>query len=229
MTSGDLIAVIITCLYAVLLVGSSEFIQRQFHFPYEFTRKVVHIGTGMWLWAVLVLFDHWQVAVILFAAFTVVNALLLRFRLSKAMEPDSGGTLGTVYFAFSCALLFALFHQGWEQGFPRGIEYFAMTGLMAMTWGDASAAIIGKTFGKHLYRVFGDSKRTIEGSLAGCLATFIAVAITLRILSPLGLPAILLGAAIAALLEMLIEAISPWGLDNLTVPISVALVLFLLR
>src|SRR5215472_4596130 len=70
MTRSDLIAVIITCLYAVLLVGTSEFIQRQFHFPYEFTRKVVHIGTGMWLWAVLVFFDHWQVAVILFAAFT---------------------------------------------------------------------------------------------------------------------------------------------------------------
>lgn len=228
MTRGDLIAVIITCLYAVLLVGSSEFIQRQFHFPYEFTRKVVHIGTGMWLWAVLVLFDHWQVAVILFAAFTIMNAIILRFHLSKAMDPASGGTLGTVYFTFSCALLFALFHQGWEQGFPGGNEYFAMAGLMAMTWGDASAAIIGKTLGKHLYRVLGGSKRTIEGSLAGGLATFIAVAITLRILSPLSPPAILLGAAIAALVEMLVEAISPWGLDNLAVPIGVALFLFLL-
>ena len=90
MTRGDLIAVIITCLYAVLLVGSSEFIQRQFHFPYEFTRKVVHIGTGMWLWAVLVLFDHWQVAVILFAAFTIMNAISGQRKCASASPGHSG-------------------------------------------------------------------------------------------------------------------------------------------
>ncbi|HAE84651.1 MAG TPA: phosphatidate cytidylyltransferase, partial [Ktedonobacter sp.] len=42
-----------------------------------------------------------------------------------------------------CTLLLAFFHQGWEQGFPRGSEYYAMTGIMAMTWGDAFSAIIG--------------------------------------------------------------------------------------
>ena len=229
MTHGDLTAVIVTYLYAFLLDASSEFMQRRYHLPYEFTRKVIHIGTGMWTWAVLALFDHWQVAVILFATVMVLNAINIRFHLSKALDPDHGGTFGTVYFVLSCILLFTLFNQGWMQGFPRGNEYFAMAGLMAMTWGDASAAIIGKTFGKHTYRILGAGIRTMEGSLAGGLATFIAVAITLRILSPLSLPIILLGAFIAALIEVLVEAVSPWGLDNLTVPISVSLVLFLLR
>ncbi|TMD57953.1 MAG: hypothetical protein E6I93_01740 [Chloroflexi bacterium] len=103
-----------------------------------------------------------------------------------------------------------------------------MAGIMAMTWGDAFASIIGKRFGKHSYTVPGSKghKRTPEGSLACFVFTFVAVAITLAIVSSLSLPLILLGGLFAAIVGTLLEAISPWGSDNLTVPIGVAIVLF---
>jgi dolichol kinase len=44
--------------------------------------------------------------------------------------------------------------------------------------------------------------------------------------STLTLPLILIGGLIAALVATLLEAISPSGTDNLTVPIVVAIVLF---
>jgi phytol kinase len=182
----------------------------------------------MWIWAILLLFDHWWLAIIPTATFILFNALFLRFHIFSAMDPKEGATPGTVYFAFSCTLLLFIFHLGWEQGFPRGYEYYAMAGIMAMTWGDAFATIIGKRFGKHSYAIPGGGghKRTLEGSLAGFVFSFVAVAITLAILSSLSLPIILLAAFIMALVATLLEAISPWGTDNLTVPIGVSILLF---
>jgi phytol kinase len=228
MTTGDILGLIFSYVFAFGMLLLVEAIRRWRNYPTEFTRKLVHIGAGMWIWVILLLFDHWQLAIIPTATFILFNALFLRYRVFSAMDPKEGATRGTVYFAFSCTLLLFIFHPGWEQGFPRGFEYYAMAGIMAMTWGDAFAAIIGKRFGKHSYKVPGrkNHRRTLEGSLAGFVFTFAAVSITLAILSSLTLPLILIGGLIAAIVATLLEAVSPYGSDNLTVPIAVAIVLF---
>ena len=227
MTAGDILGLIFSYGYAFALLLILEAIRRWRKYPTDFTRKLVHIGAGMWIWGVLLLFDHWWFAIIPTGTFIVFNAIFLRFRIFSAMDPKEGATFGSVYFAFSCTLLLAIFHQGWEQGFPRGYEYLAMAGIMAMTWGDAFAAIIGKCFGRHTYRI-GGNKRSIEGSIACFVTTLIAVAVTLTILSPRTLPLLLVSALAAAILATLLEAISPAGTDNLTVPIGVAIALFFL-
>ena len=228
MTFGDILGLIFSYVFAFGMLLLVEAIRRWRNYSTEFTRKLVHIGAGMWIWVILLLFDHWQFAIIPTATFILFNYLFLRYHVFSSMDPKEGATPGTVYFAFSCTLLLFIFHNGWEQGFPRGFEYYAMSGIMAMTWGDAFAAIIGKRFGKHSYRVPGRTKhrRTLEGSLACLVFTFAAVAITLTIMSSLTAPLILIGALIAALVATLLEAISPHGTDNLTVPIVVAIVLF---
>lgn len=228
MTTGDILGLIFSYVFAFGMLLIVEAIRRWRNYSTEFTRKLVHIGAGMWIWVILLLFDHWQFAIIPTATFIIFNYIFLRYRIFSAMDPKEGATPGTVYFAISCTLLLFIFHTGWEQGFPRGYEYYAMAGIMAMTWGDAFAAIIGKRFGKHSYRVPGGKKhrRTLEGSLAGFVFTFAAVSITLAIMSPLTLPLILIGGLIAAIVATLLEAISPSGSDNLTVPIAVAIVVF---
>jgi len=227
MSRGDLFGLLFSYGYAFALLLLVEAIRRWRNYPPDFTRKLIHIGAGMWIWGVLFLFDHWWWAIVPTGTFILFNALFLRFHIFSAMDPKEGATPGTVYFAFSCTFLLAFFHTGWELGFPRGYEYYAMAGIMAMTWGDAFSAIIGKRFGKHSYSVPGGGKRTLEGSIAGFLFTLGAVAITLSILSPLSLPLILVGALIAASIGTLLEAVSPWGTDNLTVPIGVTLALFI--
>ncbi|CAG8461035.1 3380_t:CDS:2 [Funneliformis mosseae] len=144
-------------------------------------------------------------------------------------HPLEGATLGTVYFAFSTAFLFGWFHEGWENGFPCGRAYLAIAGLMAMTFGDAFASIIGKTYGARKYRVIGDSRgrKTIEGSLANFIATLISVFVFWWIMTP---PAFstwdyFTGALVAAITSTCFEAISPMGSDNITVPLGVAFTL----
>jgi phytol kinase len=101
---------------------------------------------------------------------------------------------------------------------------------MAMTFGDAFASIIGRKYGVHRYQVVGfREQKTIEGSLANFVVTMISVPFFWYIMSPPTLTTrnYFTGALISASASTLFEAISPFGSDNLTVPIGVALTLVL--
>ncbi|CAG8627096.1 10772_t:CDS:2 [Ambispora leptoticha] len=228
-TNATLRALAVSYLYPALLLGSVEIYQRITRTSVSLTRKIIHLGAGTYMLATLYLFEQWQWTVFLMGSFVVLNAIFWRMRIFKAMDTQQA-TPGTVYFAFSCAFLLGWFHQGWEDGFPRGREYIAIAGIMAMTYGDAFAAIIGKRYGKHEYQVIGDgdNRRTLEGSQANFIASFLAVSITWMIMSPPELNNywdIIFGSIIAAVASTAFEAISPRGTDNLTVPIGVSFTL----
>jgi phytol kinase len=96
------------------------------------------------------------------------------------------------------------------------------TAALLVGVGDGVAEPIGRRIGRHTYRVRsltgGTATRSLEGSAAvfvGCLAVLLAC---------FGLSVI--GAAVLlALLLTVVEAISPHGLDNLTIPVVAALCL----
>lgn len=104
-----------------------------------------------------------------------------------------------------------------------------------MTWGDALAALTGQRIGRRRYTV-GQSTRTLEGSAVMFAASAIAMLLTILLLpgsvwapfAPAADPvravvAALLGAAVATA----VEAVSPHGTDNLSVPVAAAAVAFL--
>jgi dolichol kinase len=80
---------------------------------------------------------------------------------------------------------------------------------------DAAAAVIGKRFGRHRYTVLG-ATRSLEGSAACALSAFIIVALVTKDLRA----AALTGLAVAA-----VEAVTPSGFDNFTVPVTAWLAL----
>lgn len=92
MTTGDILGLVFSYLFAFSMLLLVEAVRRWRNYPTEFTRKLVHIGAGMWIWAVLLLFDHWWFAIIPPATFIVFNSLFLRFRVFSAMDPDKGAT-----------------------------------------------------------------------------------------------------------------------------------------
>lgn len=230
MTTQDLIGLGVSYAYAFGLIALAETIRRWQGYPQDFTRKIVHIGAGMWVFGVLALFEHWYIGIIPFATFIVLNYIFYRYRLFSAMDaPDS--TPGTVYFAFSITVLFLLF---WRTDSPVDRGYIAAAGTMAMTWGDAAASVIGRRWGRHRYTIFG-STRSLEGSAALFIASLIAMALTLWLvpaspLSPLTTPlaplTVVVAAVSAAAVATLVEAFSPHGTDNLSVPLLAGLVIF---
>jgi phytol kinase len=148
-----------------------------------------------------------------------LNALSLRFRFFEAIEVQER-TLGTVYFPLSFAILLALF---WPIGHPE----IAAGGLMAMTWGDAMASIVGKTYGRRGYTLWGQ-KKTWLGSLACLSWTFLSVTLTFRLMTELDQLQVLLYAFLAGLVATVVEALSPKGADNIFVPLATAGMLYLL-
>jgi phytol kinase len=99
---------------------------------------------------------------------------------------------------------------------------------MPMTWGDALAAVAGRRIGKHRYSVAG-STRSLEGSGVMFLASWVATLVPLLVLAPasVSVGTAMVTAGVTALGATIVEAVSPWGIDNLTVPAVSVLILAL--
>lgn len=213
---NNVLAVVLSFIYIFAVIGVAEGLRRAFGLPAEFTRKVVHIGVGMWAFGTAALFTNKWFAIIPPVVFIVLNYISYRRNVFAAMEVADKSNLGTVYFPVAFAAVILLFFD---------VSKALMVALlMPMTWGDAFAAILGRRFGRHRYAVFKrgatlGATRSLEGSAAMFIFSFLSAAITLAIFgTPLD-AAILLG-VVLALFATVVEAISPAGLDNLLVPAS---------
>ncbi|NWG19455.1 MAG: phosphatidate cytidylyltransferase [Chloroflexi bacterium] len=231
MTAGDWIGLGISYAYAVGLLASGEALHRFAGLPADLTRKLIHVGAGMWVFGILALFDRWEIGIVPFATFILVNYVLYRYRVVRAMD-SADSSPGTVYFAIAITMLFALL---WRPQGPIDRGVAATAGVMAMTWGDALAALVGKRFGRRKYTV-GHSTRTLEGSAVMFATSALAMLLTVTLLpgsalAPFapsgdlarGMTAALSGAAAATL----VEAVSPHGTDNLSVPLAAAAAAYL--
>ena len=233
MTNNDIIGLIASYLYAFGLLFIVEAIGKRLKWPQAFTRKIIHIGAGMWIWGILALFDTWSIGIIPFATFIVLNFVFYRFQIFKAMVAVDSSP-GTVYFAISITVLFGLL---WRTGGTLDRVPIAAAAVMAMTWGDGMASIVGQKYGKHTYATFGHN-RSREGSIAMAVTTFVVILVTLAwlpgsALSPnsIALPfwGVLLLTVIGTAVATAAEAFSPAGTDNLSVPLLTGLALFALN
>jgi phytol kinase len=216
----DLLALIISFIYVFAMIGIAEGLRKWRGYSVDFTRKFIHIAVGMWAYGTVLLFESRIFAIIPPLAFILINAFSYWRGTFKAMETGEKGQLGTIYFPLSFALI-VWFLWDWP--------HILVASLMPMTWGDALAAVVGQRFGKRRYTV-AQHTRSLEGSLAMLLASWLATFIPLLILTP---PPIGIGGALGismmtALAATAVEAISPWGVDNLTVPGISVLVLYMI-
>lgn len=229
--TNDIIGLLVSYLYAGALLIIGEVLHRHFEIPNDITRKVVHIGAGMWIFGVLALFDTWQYGVIPFATFIGLNYFFYRVKLFKGIDSETASP-GTVYFAIAITLVSLVF---WRPQGPIDHAPAIVAGVMTMTWGDALAALIGKRFGKRRYTI-NDSTRSYEGSAVMFGVSLVVIGLSLSLLPGSSLTpyadlpstsAIVLATLAGAAIATVVEALSPHGTDNLTVPICVTLVALL--
>ncbi len=210
----DWLALILSFVYISIAIGLGELLRRALHASQEFTRKFIHIAVGMISVPTVLWYQHLAWAVIPPLAFVLINYADYRFGLIQSMMSSDRSNLGTVYFPLSFAAILVLF---W------GHPHLVVAALMPMTWGDALAAVLGKRLGSRRYTVLGHT-RTLEGSAVMLIVSALAVFLALGQLEPGARIGVSLGMALGA---TLVEAVSPWGIDNLTVPAISALILFL--
>jgi phytol kinase len=197
-----------------LLLAVSETLWRRHDFDPEYTRKFIHITVGSFV-AFWPLFLDRRTIVGLSIAFVIVVLASHYFDMFKAIRSVQRPTWGEMFFAISVGVLAYVSSSGW----------IYLVALLHMSLADGLAALIGTKFGHRTrYYVFGHPK-----SVVGTL-TFIAIslgifagycAFTATPFSPWFVP-IALGAAA-------IENVAIRGLDNLLVPLFVALCLNAVR
>lgn len=206
------LAILLSFAYVVTVLGIGEGLRRRLRLDAGFTRKFIHIAVGMYSLLTIRLFSERIWAVIPPLAFVLINWLDWRYGVMQAMTSSSRSNLGTVYFPLAFAAVVWIF---WEQ------PALLVASLMPLTWGDALAAVVGERYGRHTYRVLG-STRSLEGSLTAFGFSALATGL---VLAGFGIPGTVGATLVTALGATLAEAVSPWGLDNLTIPAVSALLL----
>ena len=215
---NNFLGLLICFAYVFAIIGLGEGLRRWRGYGSDFTRKVIHIGVGMMSWGLHFLFDTPWFFVIACLAFMAINLLDWRYGFFAAMASSDRSNLGTVYFPLAAGVVALLF---WQQ------PPLMVAALMPLTWGDGMAPVVGKAYGRRLYVVH-TSTRSLEGSAGFFIACFFFTWLALWAVggSPdVTPPAALLPALLVTTATTLVEAVSIWGLDNLSITAVAILVL----
>ena len=218
--SKDIQGLLFSFVYLFALLFIAEIVRKRRNYPQSFTRKCIHIGVGFWAFFAYLGFDSLWAVIIPPLSFVFINLLSYRFTIIKAMEMEGKKNPGTIFYPLSVCILLVFF-------WPEETRLVPVIGLLVMGLGDGFASIIGKRFGNHTYRVWTHHK-SLEGSLAMLVFSFLAVLILTSLFTHLPLPARLWQAVAVGLLAAVVEGLSPWGADNLTVPLLSGLAYWLL-
>jgi uncharacterized protein (TIGR00297 family) len=134
------------------------------------------------------------------------------------MEAEPGSrNFGTVYFPISLVVLVVLMNAGFIQPWEGGV------GMLILGWGDGLAALVGFHAKGGVFKIFGSTK-SLRGSLAMLLASFVVALVFLALFQPdIGVVALVTRALAVAIFATLVELMTPFGLDNLSVPLLTVL------
>jgi hypothetical protein len=111
-----------------------------------------------------------------------------------------------------------------------GKQYIAVVSVLMWGFGDAAAAIIGIRFGKHIVPwKISDGKKTWEGTMGMFLVSALVGCAMLILLSDNSVGYCILSAVISGVVGAFTELASKNGLDTVTVPAVLIVMLLLLR
>jgi phytol kinase len=148
-----------------------------------------------------------------FILFTFLMSPYSPVKSMRGKTSEVGHGLGLVYYAITWTVL--------AYAFFDNREIIAM-GILAMSYGDGLASLLGIKYGKLKYTVFKDTKSYV-GSLAMFVCTFLLLVIALLFYQvPVTSRAVVYLLCMAGV-ATIVEGVTPLGLDNLSVPFVVAL------
>ena len=212
----------ITVLYTILAAGIMLFARVFFIIPDELFRKILHfILLGAYIPLVFA-FEAWWMAAIFAVSFGVILFPVLFFAEKIPMfstfvnerkkgEFKSSMVLAFGIMAFSVTICWGLL----------GDKYLVLASIYAWGVGDALAALVGKRFGKHTIKwKLADGKKSMEGSLAMFICSFMSVLLVLLVRGGVDIPLCIGTAIVTAPVCTVTEMCAKNGLDTVVCPIS---------
>jgi phytol kinase len=175
----------------------------------EISRKAVHIIVGCFV-AFWPYYLSWTTIEILGLACFVVVYLSKQLKIFRAINSVQRPTWGELFFALSVTVIALITHD----------RLVYMTAILFMGLADGLAAIFGSYFGKSTsYSIFGNTKSAV-GSLTFYVVALLLLANYGAHISHQDQGSVYLLIALSA---TALENLSVFGLDNLLVPLLIAL------
>jgi phytol kinase len=208
----QLLGVAAVVAWLLLLAGLAVQVRRLWNGQREWSRKLVHIGTGV------VVLIAWGcgidrlVAIPAAATITLLAALNHRLRILPAVEDVGRHSYGTVAYGASITTLLAL---DWPQQ-PAAVA----AGVLVMALGDGLAGLVGPLVMSPSWSVM-EQRKSVAGTSAMAAGSLMALLVVhhLARIQNLASPS---PAALVAIVAMAtaLEQVAILGIDNLTVPIT---------
>jgi phytol kinase len=217
----DLIHIVYLSVGFLTLFASAEFLYHKLKVQAEYTRKYVHVATGLitLLFPVLVE-SHWFILIIC-GSFLFILIGSLKFGLLPSINAVQRTTRGSILYPFVVYGCFLLFQE-------KGTLVYYYLPILILAICDPIAALGGRKFNYKRYQLLGQTK-TIGGSVSFLLAAFVVSTTYLLFTSELTMSQVVYGSLLIGSLSTIAEAVSFNGYDNLTIPASVVLALLSLE
>ena len=177
----------------------------------ELSRKIVHIGIGPIIALAWWLDISKELALPIASIITIFLIINYKLGFINAIEDVGRKSFGTINYGVSITILLLFL-------WPKNQD--AVTaGIMAMSFGDGLAGLIGRQLSTPSWMILGQKK-----SIAGTLTMGIIVGIILFSICLIsGITLNIYNLLILTIIAIGLEQLGPWGIDNLTVPIGVSL------
>lgn len=192
-------------------------------------RKLLHIVAISTILPLTLCTNNWLIALLVDITFIVLVTLILipleniPFYKNLFVEKRSHEVLLSFLGLFIMIALFLAL--GWG---VLGEKYLALASIMAWGPGDAMAAIVGKTLGKHkLQGKMIEGVKSVEGTCAMAITSFVCTLLTLLIATNIAWFIVLPMSIVIGVIASITELYTIRGWDTVTVP-SVSFVILLI-
>lgn len=213
----DIIWASIISIIFLLFFAIAE-IMRKHETEAEVTRKFVHFaGAFVTIFFPFILKSHWSVLV-LAVGFAAIMILTKQFGLLQSIHAVKRKSDGAIYHPIAIYLCF-LYSQFLNQ------PWFYVISVLILAISDATAALVGKTYGNKEYIVEVGTRKSFEGSFTFFVTAFLITHLVLLLSNSLGRLESVLVAVLISLIMTIFEAISLKGADNLFIPLGAMFVL----
>ena len=207
---------VVAVLYGALCLALSQ-VAYSLGMPKKYTRKLVHITVGL-EWVILYIFcgPTWH-SLVICLAFTALLLLSYFKGLLPMILSDGDNSPGTVYYGVSMSVLALTCLFLPDMMLPFGIA------VLCTSFGDGFAGVVGQAVTKFNPKLL--ANKTVLGTLTNLLVSFFGTWIFSVVMS---FEISVLDCLYIALFSVVLELVTPYGLDNVAVPLGTGALAYLL-
>lgn len=207
---------IVSIIFLALFIVAE--VWRKYGAPTEITRKFVHFaGAFVTIFFPFIFKSHWTV-LLLAAIFGEIMFFTKKFGFLQSVHDVERKSDGAIYHPIAiyvCFLYSQILNQPW----------FYVISILILAISDATAALVGRSYGMNEYIVEVGSKKTFEGSFTFFLTSFLITHLILLLATSVGRVESVLVALLISIIMTIFESVSLKGADNLFIPIGTMFIL----